>query len=434
MERLMQYVWQHRLWMPGSIHDVDGNPVTVIDPGLLNTNAGPDFFNAKVRIGDRIWVGNVEMHIRASDWHRHGHDSDEAYHSVVLHVVQHSDDRIYRPGGEVIPQVVMPCAEDFRHHYEKMIHNPCSELPCADYIRKLDPIHIRSWLDALAHERLYAKSDRVRELYERSGADWQTVIFVTLARALGFGLNSDPFERLALSIPPAVLMKHRDNRLALEAILFGQAGLLNPGTVDESSRPYLERLRCEYDFMAAKFSLTPPPSLGWKMARMRPRNFPHRRIGALAAILSGGFEVARHLFYITDADSARALFDVTLEDFWAGHVNFGPGADGARAKAFSSDSLNLLVINVVAPILNAYGEIYGNDVMHELALDILHQLPPERNNVIRLFATAGLRCADAFTSQAMIQLRRAYCEPRKCLYCRIGHRYLATKVPGKRGT
>ena len=426
----MQYVWQHRLWMPGSIGDVDGNPVSVIDPGLINTNAGPDFFNAKVRIGDRLWVGNVEIHVRASDWHRHGHDSDPAYHSVVLHVVQHSDTRIRRPDGELIPQVVMPCAEDFRHHYEQMVHNPCADLPCAEYLRSLESIHVRSWVDALAHERLYAKSDRVRQLYERLGADWQAVIFVTLARALGFGLNSDPFERLALSINPAVMMKHRDNRIALEAILFGQAGLLNPENVDPASRPYLERLRQEYDFMATKFNLKPPAALGWKMARMRPQNFPHRRVAALAAIIAGGFEAAQRLFYITDAEQARALFDANLEGFWAGHSNFGAGREGGCAKAFSSDSLNVLIINVVVPILNAYSEIYGDDSMHERALDILHVLPAERNSIIRLFSSAGVRCSDAYTSQALIQLRREYCDPRKCLYCRIGHRYLATKATG----
>lgn len=428
MERLMQYVWQHRLWVPGSMRDVDGNAVTVIDPGLLNTNAGPDFFNAKVRIGSRMWVGNIEIHVRATDWHRHGHDSDPAYDSVVLHVVQHSDGRIARPDGEIIPQLVMPCAADFRDRYDAMVNDPTADLPCAKFLPDVEHIHLHSWLTALAHERIFAKSDRIRSLYERLEGDWQAVIFVTLARALGFGLNSDPFERLALSIPPAVLMKHRDNPLALEAILFGQAGLLSGDAADPEAAAYLERLRQEYDFMASKFGLKAPAALGWKMARMRPQNFPHRRLGALAAIVGAGFEAADRMFYIRSVDQARELFDVVLSGFWAGHVNFGPGRSGGQTRAFSTDSLNVLVINVVVPMLNAYSEIYGSDEMHERALSMLETLPTERNNIVRLFRAAGVQCPDAFTSQALIQLRREYCLPRKCLYCRLGHRFLARQA------
>ena len=422
----MQYVWQHRLWIPGTMTDVDGNAVSVIDPGLLNTNAGPDFFNAKVRIGSRMWVGNIEIHVRASDWHRHGHDSDKAYDSVVLHVVQNSDARIKRTNGEVIPQLVMQCAQDFHSRYNAMVNNPMVELSCAQYIPSVEPIHLRSWITALAHERLLAKCDRIHALYKRLNGDWQAVVFVTLARALGFGLNSEPFERMALSVPPAVLMKHRDNPLALEAVLLGQSGLLDEGQqVDASSAEYFERLRGEYSFMCAKFGLKAPESLGWKMARMRPQNFPHRRLAALAAIVAGGFAPASKIFYVKDIESARELFNVVLKGFWAGHVNFGPGIDGGEARAFSTDSQNILIINVVAPLLAAYGELYGHEESRERAVAMLESLPAERNNITRLFRDAGIDCPDAFTSQALIQLRREYCEPRKCLYCRLGHRFLS---------
>lgn len=425
MERLMQYVWQHRLWVPGAMTDVDGNAVSVIDPGLLNTNAGPDFFNAKVRIGDRMWVGNIEIHVRASDWYRHGHDSDPAYDSVVLHVVRDSDRRICRESGETIPQLVMKCAPDFHDRYEAMVNNPSADLACAEFLPRVEAIHLHSWITALAHERLFAKSDHILELYKRLNGDWQAVIFVALARALGFGLNSEPFERMALSIPPAVLMKHRDNRIALEAVLLGQSGLLDAEASDDVSRNYLERLRNEYNFMRVKFGLEPPSHLGWKMARMRPQNFPHRRIAALAAIVAEGFAPGARMFYVKDADEARELFDVVLRGFWAAHVNFGSGSEAVEAKAFSTDSLNVLIINVVVPLLNAYGEIYGTSTHTEQAISILESLPSERNNVVRLFRNCGVDCRDAFTSQALIQLRRAYCEPRKCLYCRLGHRFLS---------
>lgn len=426
-EKLMQYVWQHRLWLPDDMRTVDGQALEVLDPGMLNTDSGPDFFNAKVRINGHLWAGNIEIHVRASDWHRHGHDADRAYDTVVLHVVDTDDCRITRPGGEAIPQAVMSCARNFSRSYDEMVNKPGSGLACADEISTLPRIYLTDWITALAFERLYAKADRIEALAERLNGDWREAIYVTLARALGFHTNSDALERLALATPLSRLLHHQGQTLSIEGALFGQAGLIPELPIGSAEGDYASRLIAEYNFLAAKYGLARPKSLVWKMARMRPQNFPHRRIAVLAAMVADGFDIARKILAVRNADEAAALFNVRLSEFWTSHYTFDP-SDSRVNSALGRNSINTLIINVVVPILYAYGRVYGNSDMQEKAVDILQSLPAEQNSVIRLFEAGGISCPDAFTGQALIELRRSYCEPRKCLYCRFGHRFLAHKA------
>ena len=250
----MQYIWQHRLWPATDMFTVDGRKIHVIDPGRLNTDSGPDFFNAKIYIDGRLWAGDVEIHVRATDWHRHGHD-------------------VTRPDGQTIPQMRMPCAPDFHIRYSQLVDAPAASLPCASHIAKLSRLHLSDWMSSLAYERLYAKTDRIDTILSRLSGDWESACYITIARALGFGINGDPFERLALSMPLNIVGKHSDSLIAIEALLFGQSGLIAP-----SDDPYVCQLQREYAFLCHKFGLKAPQSLGWKMARMRPANFPHRRI------------------------------------------------------------------------------------------------------------------------------------------------------------
>lgn len=405
----------------------DGQALEVIDPGLPNNDAGPDFFNAKIRIGTEIWAGNIEIHVLASDWHRHGHDHDPAYGNVVLHVVDTDDCTIMRADGTAIPQVVMTCARDFHQSYRRMVDNPTAGLACADELRTLPSIYLTDWITALGFERLYAKADRVEELVCRLDNNWREAVYVTLARALGFHTNSDAFERLAIATPLSRMLHHHDNTEAIEGLLFGQAGLIPESTGTSPEDIYAARLATEHRFLTTKYRLRQPCSLGWKMARMRPHNFPHRRIALLAAMVAGGFEIGRNIFNVRSVEDAYALFRVHLSDFWQSHYTFGPSA-GRPTAALSKNSADILIINVVAPILYAYGRQYANIAMQESAVDILHALPPEQNNVTRLFSQGGIDCDSAFTGQALLQLRRNYCEPRKCLYCRLGHRFLSQKA------
>lgn len=423
-ERLLHYVWQHRLWLPLKLVTEGGEDVDVLDTGMLNHDSGPDFFNAKVRIGARVWAGNVEIHVRASDWYRHGHDSDPAYDSVVLHVVACSDGVVRRSDGNILPQVRIECNPALQQRYNAFLSSPWGELACGAELGAVPAVYVSDWITALAMERLQSKAARITALADAEGGDWQHAVYVTLARTLGFGKNNDAFERLALSIPLRRLRRHADNLVSVEAMLLGQAGFLentDPGDT------YAARLVMEYRFMKNKFSLEQPRSLGWKSGRMRPSNFPLRRVATLAAFVCSGFSAAGRLLATDTVEQARANFDISLTGYWAHRCQFG-AETVSSPRAFSRSSLDVLVINVLIPVIYAYGLFYGNEEMMARAVSLLQQMPPEDNSVTRLFRAAGLGLPDAFTSQALVQLRRNYCETRKCLYCRFGHRLLAAKA------
>lgn len=421
----MQYMWQHRLQIRPGMKTVDGRSLRVIDPGRRNTDAGPDFFNAKVEIDGKMWIGNVEIHVQASDWFRHRHDSDPAYDTVILHVVGHSDAVIKRQSGETIPQIELPCNKDFSRHYNDITLRAAGEdLPCRGEIARMPHVYLTDWISTLGYERLYDKTDHINELHRRLEYDWDETAYVAVARGLGFGTNSEPFERLALSLPLRIVRKHADSLLSIEALLFGQAGFLCDDTVDI---PYYRQLRKEYDFLRHKFSLHQPESLGWKFARMRPQNFPCRRIALLAQLLHTSCSLMARIAEVSDTETATRLFNRPLSGYWTGHYNFS-GIPADAPAAISRQSVILLMINAVAPLTYAYAISRGDTSLSERATSLLMSLPPERNHIISLFGSAGIESPDAFTSQALIQLRRRYCETRKCLYCRIGHRMLSAKA------
>ena len=420
MEKLLQYIWQHKLWLSEDMVTNDGRRVRVIDTGLLNTDAGPDFFNAKVEIDGHLWAGNVEIHTRASDWHRHHHDEDQAYDNVILHVVEKDDAPVYRTDGELIPQVVLQVSPRFNESYDRLV-NAQVELPCAARLKEVPALTITEWIEALAFERLHSKVDRVQELYDRYHGSWEDICYVMLARTLGFGINNDAFERLARVTPLRLLHKHNDSILQVEALLFGQAGLLNGAHRDET---YCQQLMREYTFLANKFSLRPIEGTAWRLFRSRPQNFPYRRIALLAQFVQGGFNLMNDILHANDTQTLRQLFDIELSGYWTTHYSFGKPSPNA-GRALSHNSIDIVLINTVAPLYYAYGELTDDYAMTDRAVALLEDLRPEQNSIVASFQRAGIKCDNALTSQALIQLRRNYCEARKCIYCRLGHRLLA---------
>lgn len=421
----MQFVWQHRLGVDTNTLTADGRRVRIIDQGRLNTDAGPDFFNASVQIGDETWAGNVEIHVRASDWYRHHHDTDPAYDSVILHVVQHDDAPVYRKNGTVIPQMVMHCSPDAAKRCNMLLNHAPTTLPCVNTIKSLPHIYHTDWLTALAMERLYKKSTRILDIVAQTGGHWEGAAYVTLARGLGFGLNSEPFETLAKNLPLKFLNRHHDELQTVEALLFGQAKLIPDPSDGENT--YATRLRMEFDFMARKFGLSPVP-LSWKMARTRPQNFPHRRLALLAQMIHQGFYLVGKLDDARTIDDMRGLFNVELTGFWTNNYTFAGKGGGCTPRALSRASIDTLIINVAIPLLHARATSRGDlDGMSRCA-ELLEQLGSEENSIVRLFAEAGVESNDAFTSQALIELRREYCEKKKCIYCRFGHRMLSAEI------
>ena len=425
MERLMQFVWQHRLGLRHDMRTVDGRRVRIIDQGTLNTDAGPDFFNATVEIGNETWVGNVEIHVRASDWMRHGHHTDEAYDSVILHVVQFDDAPIMRKDGSVIPQVIIKCTPEAARRCNMLVDTAQRGLPCCNTLRNLHRIYITDWLTALASERLYRKSERILQIVKDTGGHWEGAAYITLARALGFGLNSEPFEMLAKGLPLQFLNRHHDELLTTEALIFGQAGLIPAYSPGEE--PYITSLRTEFEFMAHKFSLRPVKP-AWKMARTRPQNFPHRRLALLAQRVHAGFYLMGELSDASSIEDMRRLFDIRLMGFWANHFTFESKGAGCTPRALSQGSVDSLLINVAIPLLHARAMAQADDVRISRSLELLQQLKSENNSIVRLFTEAGIESHDAFTSQALVELRREYCEKKKCMFCRWGHRMLSGEI------
>lgn len=423
----MQYVWKHRLWRSEDMVTNTGKKVRVVDPGLLNTDAGPDFFNAKIEIDGHMWVGNVEMHYRATDWKRHHHDSDKAYDSVILHVVAKDDAPVRRTNGELIPQLVLEVSPQFNADYASLV-GATIEVPCATKIKQVPHLTIVEWVEGLAFERLHGKVERIHQLLDSFNGSWEDVCYVTLARNFGFGINNDAFERLARRTPLRLLGKHSDSVLQIEALLFGQAGMLDAQKQGMDS--YYNQLCTEYAFLSNKFQLTPMEKESWKLFRIRPQNFPYRRIAMLAQFIEGGFRMMNRILETEGEKEMRALFEVELSGYWTKHYTFGKPNERATAT-LSRSSIDIILINTVAPLLYAYGELTGNYEMTDKAIKLLEDLRAESNSIVSHFVAYGIDCPDALTSQALVQLKREYCDARKCIYCKIGHHLLSKAARGE---
>lgn len=423
----MQYVWKHRLWRSEDMVTNTGKKVRVVDPGLLNTDAGPDFFNAKIEIDGHMWVGNVEMHYRATDWKRHHHDSDKAYDSVILHVVAKDDAPVRRTNGELIPQLVLEVSPQFNADYASLV-GATIEVPCATKIKQVPHLTIVEWVEGLAFERLHGKVERIHQLLDSFNGSWEDVCYVTLARNFGFGINNDAFERLARRTPLRLLGKHSDSALQIEALLFGQAGMLDAQKPGMDS--YYNQLCTEYAFLSNKFQLTPMEKESWKLFRIRPQNFPYRRIAMLAQFIEGGFRMMNRILEAEGEKEMRALFEVELSGYWTKHYTFGKPNERATAT-LSRSSIDIILINTVAPLLYAYGELTGNYEMTDKAIKLLEDLRAESNSIVSHFVAYGIDCPDALTSQALVQLKREYCDARKCIYCKIGHHLLSKAARGE---
>lgn len=423
----MQYVWKHRLWRSEDMVTNTGKKVRVVDPGLLNTDAGPDFFNAKIEIDGHMWVGNVEMHYRATDWKRHHHDSDKAYDSVILHVVAKDDAPVRRTNGELIPQLVLEVSPQFNADYASLV-GATIEVPCATKIKQVPHLTIVEWVEGLAFERLHGKVERIHQLLDSFNGSWEDVCYVTLARNFGFGINNDAFERLARRTPLRLLGKHSDSVLQIEALLFGQAGMLDAQKPGMDS--YYNQLCTEYAFLSNKFQLTPMEKESWKLFRIRPQNFPYRRIAMLAQFIEGGFRMMNRILEAEGEKEMRALFEVELSGYWTKHYTFGKPNERATAT-LSRSSIDIILINTVAPLLYAYGELTGDYEMTDKAIKLLEDLRAENNSIVSHFVAYGIDCPDALTSQALVQLKREYCDARKCIYCKIGHHLLSKAARGE---
>ncbi len=422
-EFVLQYVWQHKLFVQHGLTTTLGENVTIIDLGKFNTDGGPDFFNAKVRIDDTLWAGNVEIHVHASDWNKHGHQHDEAYNSVILHVVLKADQEVYTQNNRMLPQLEMRFPISVEEQFDKLM-NSRKWLPCSDDIHLVPSILWLSWHNALLYERIARKVTVLRSQLEKTGFNFDEVFFRVLARSYGFSINSDAFETLALSLPWHVVMKQRFDQVQLEALLMGQSGLLFKAYRNHQDDAYLKMLVDCFRFQQHKFQLKPIPSSLWRWLRLRPENFPEIRIAQLAALLANNHQLFSELIGEMDIEKWLELLGKAESSvYWQGHFRAGVSTPRKVART-GINSLHGLIINAVIPLAVCYAEHRGDVEMKEKVMGLLQLIPAENNVIIRNWKKAGVKVESAADSQALIQLYREYCEPKNCLRCRIGHKVL----------
>lgn len=487
MEKLLHYVWKHRLFPLTPLATTQGQEVEVIDPGLHNSNAGPDFFNAKVRIGGTLWVGNVEVHDKASEWYSHRHDRDAAYDNVVLHVVGDADTDVTTANGGRPPQLVLPVPQTVSDNYAELLSTD-SYPPCYRVIGSLPRLTVHSWMSALQTERLQQKTEAIEQRVKAAEGAWERAFFTTLARNFGFGVNGDAFEAWANALPLDAAAHHRDDPFQIEALFLGQAGLLNVAAVAErrqietAADSYFQRLSKEYNYLAHKFRLTPMDGRQWRFLRLRPQNFPYIRIAQLVHLYC-----SRHcsLSIMADCetlDDARRMLSTETTPYWHNHYTFGqetadstkgvtecsaqqtkgaggrseeealPSSDGKgllvetggrrseeealpsakSAKRLSKASKDLLIINTVVPMLYAYGRHTASEKLCHRAFAFLEELKAENNTIVRMWQQCGLPVENAGDSQALIQLKRQYCDRKDCLRCRFGYEFLKVKTKSEK--
>ena len=401
-----------------------GEPVEVIDAGLPNTNAGPDFFNAKLKIGGTLWVGNIEVHTLASDWMRHGHDKDAAYDNVILHVAETVDCEVFRANGVPVPQLQLPCPDPVRQRYDELSHAEIYP-PCYSILSSLPKLTVHSWLSALQVERFEQKARVIATRLERCNNHWEDVFFITLARNFGFGLNGDAFEAWASRLPFRAIDKHRDDLFQVEAFFFGQAGLLDEELPDADG--YYLKLQKEFRYLQHKFELSVPmTATQWRFLRLRPGNFPHVRLAQLANLYYKERSLFSRIMEADTLEAVRKLLTVATSPYWEEHFNFRK-VSSSREKQVGKNAQNLIIINTVIPFLYAYGLHKADELLCERATGFLESLKAEDNHIIRHWSGAGLPVSTAADSQALLQLQKEYCDKKDCLRCRFGFEYLRQK-------
>lgn len=423
MEQLLHYVWKHKIFPLTLLQTTSGQPVEVIDPGLPNINAGPDFFNAKLKIDGTLWVGNVEIHTQASDWFRHGHDRDKAYDNVILHIVEESDCEVRHTDGEIVPQIRLHCPESISRRYNELKQAEIYP-PCYSVLNTLPKLTVHSWLSALQAERFNQKARAIAVRLEHCNHHWEDVFFITLARNFGFGLNGDAFEAWANHLYFRAVDKHRDNLFQVEAFFLGQAGLLEETFGDDI---YYQKLQKEFRYLQHKFELPAPMTNDqWRFLRLRPGNFPHVRLAQLANLYHREQSLFSRVMAAGTVEDVKKILVTKTSTYWEEHFTFQKTSP-RQEKRLGENALNLILINTVIPFLYAYGIHKADESLCERATRFLESLKAENNHITRMWSGAGLPVFTAADSQALLQLQKEYCDKKDCLRCRFGYEYLRNK-------
>lgn len=421
-EDFLHYVWKFRLFDKTDLKTVEGESIEILSAGMQNTDAGPDFHNARIKIGDTTWAGNVEVHVPSSDWRKHNHTHDAAYNNIILHVVYRDDEPVTLPNGRRLPTLELEhrISPDLYNRFHSLVYGNQTIIPCEGSIGHVDNMTVRTWLTRVLVERLEKRSEAVIQTLNKNRGDWEETFYQFLAANFGFKTNALPFELLAKSLPQNILAKHKNNALQIEALIFGQAGFLDGEFADD----YPKKLKEEYNFLRKKYNLTPIGNHLWKFLRMRPQNFPTIRLAQFAALIVRSNHLFSKILDIREVKELRNLFtDINVNPYWDEHYRFDAESKPS-SKNLGASSVDILLLNTLALFLFAYGSHLKLEYFINRSLKLLENLPGEKNNIIADFDVLGVKTKTAFESQALLELKNNYCNFKKCLQCGIGNKIL----------
>lgn len=413
-EKLLQYIWQFQYFNKSELKTTAGEQLQIIYPGKLNSNQGPDFTNAQIKIDNTILVGSIELHLKASQWNEHGHSTDANYKNVILHVVFEND----LPVSSVPVLELQPRISNLLLDRYTDLMNSASFIPCANAVSEVKEITWLSWKERLLAERLTRKSSIVFKFLDENNAHWEESFWWMLARNFGTKVNSEAFESVARSIPVNILAKHKNQIHQLEALLFGQANLLDVNF----SEDYPKLLQREYKFLKKKYDFKTIHS-PVHFLRMRPGNFPTIRLSQLAALIQNSAHLFSKILEIENVSEVKKLFDVTANDYWHYHYQFDE-ASSFKKKVIGKDMIDNVIINTIVPVLFAYGLYHKEEKYKNKAIRWLDELSAEVNSITKGFTNLKLSNKSAFDSQAFIELKTQYCDSKRCLQCVVGNALL----------
>ncbi|MFN5794354.1 MAG: DUF2851 family protein [Bacteroidota bacterium] len=412
-ESFLHYLWKFKLFIPGRLKTTDGKEVEIINSGTHNTNAGPDFFNAKVKIGDTTWAGNVEIHIKSSDFFLHKHQHDKSYENLILHVVFEND--VPAINNYFTLQVKDSFDRKLLQNYNSL-QNSTKKLACSGTVASVPNVIFKSWLDGMFFERMESKAFAIEEKLSQNTNNLDEVFYFQLAANFGFKINQEPFELLARKLPFSILAKHRNNLFQLESLLLGVAGFLG----NEFEESYPRELQNEFRFLQKKFSLSTMDVSNWKFLRMRPGNFPTLRIAQFAALINKSGNVFSSFLNATSAKEIEKVLDIVPSSYWNNHYRLDVPSDNKK-KRLGKKSKENIIINSVIPFLFIGGKNQGKDELLNRANKLVNELKPEENNITKLFSSAGKKPENAAESQAMINLYKNFCSAKRCDNCAAGN-------------
>ena len=414
-ESFLQFIWKHRLFDERAMQASSEQDIHIIHPGQLNRDAGPDFFNARIKIGETTWAGNVEIHHKSSDWYRHQHEKDAAYDNVILHVVYEDDKPVANSKGNSILTTEIKYPDHLVENYNELLKSK-KWIACEDRFAENDLMELRLWFHSLMVERLEQKTGEIIDRLKQNKNDWNETFYQFMARNFGFKTNALPFEMLARAVPLSILIKHKTNLTQLEALLFGSAGLLNEELLGDD---YFLALRNEYSFLYKKYKLKSVEGHLWKFLRLRPVNFPSIRIAQFARLIHQSTALFSQLVELQNVKDVGRLFQIHASPYWDTHYRFNKFSV-KRKKQLGKSAIHNIIINTIVPFLFVYGEYHNQQHLKDVALAYLDDMKAESNSIISNWERMGVIPRSAFESQALIQLKNCYCKSKKCLNCHLG--------------